>query len=321
VEPWLLALRPAFEADMVLNAAVLAVLLIGLCIGIAQWLALRPVARWVDATSRGFSVKDPPALVAPLARVLEGKEREGFVLSLSAMGALLQTVRRRLDETRHVPRLLLVLLLLLGAIGALWGAPPWGFAAAIALAIGDALVRRAQNRVFRQLEDFLAQRAELPSSLLGGEAALPGYLEALLKHTSESLAEIQRMMIRTEDERRAMLAALASLTEVLGSMKDQLRAEQKVILTLAKNHNDLHPAIAELATQVSDAVAGSQEMRGHLRNLDLAVARLVDEVSAVREQTPEAVRREIKVLAQTLAPAMRARSVDAGTAPISPLQR
>jgi len=321
MESWLPALRLAYEADIVLNAAVLAVLLIGLCTGIAQWIALRRVARWVDATGRGFSVKDPPALVAPLARVLEGKEREGFVVSLSAMGALLHTVRRRLDETRHVPALLVVLLLLLGAIGALWGAAPWGIAAAIALAIVDALVRRAQNRAFRQLEDFLAQRAELPSSLLGGEAALPGYLEALLKHTSDSLAEIQRMMIRTEDERRAMLGALASLTEVLGSMKDQLRAEQKVILTLTKNHNDLHPAIAELATQVSDAVAGSQEMRGHLRNVDLAVARLVDEVSAAREQTPEAMRRELKVLAQALAPALRARSVDAGTAPTSTLQR
>ena len=321
MESWLVALRPAFEAGLVLNAAVLAVLFIGLCTGIAQWIALRPVARWVDATSRGFSVKEPPALIAPLARVLEGKEREGFVLSLAAMGALLQTVRRRLDETRRVPRQLVVLLLLLGAIGALWGAPPWGVAAAIALAILNALVRLAQNRAFRQLEDFLARRAELPSSLLGGEAALPAYLEALLKHTSESLAEIQRMMIRTEDERRAMLAALGSLTEALGSMKDQLRAEQKVILSLTKNHNDLHPALAELATQITTAVAGSEEMRDHLRNLDLAVARLVDEVSAAREQTPEAVRREIKVLAQTLAPAIRARSVDAGTVPTSTLQR
>jgi hypothetical protein len=305
MEPWLAALRPALEAQTALDAAVIAVLFIGVCVGIAQWIALRPVARWVDETSRGFSVKQPPALVAPLARVLQGKEREGFVLSLAAMGALLQTVRRRLDETHHVPRLCVVVLLLLGALGAFWAAPPWGLAAAVVLAILNALVRLAQNRAFRQIEDFLAQRAELPSSLLGGEAALPGYLEAMLKHTAESLAEIQRMMIRTEDERRAMLAALASLTEALGSLKDQLRAEQKVILTLTKNHNDLHPAIADLATQVASAVAGSEEMRNHLRNLDLAVARLVDEVSAAREQTPEAMRREIKVLAQTLAPAMR----------------
>jgi chromosome segregation ATPase len=161
-------------------------------------------------------------------------------------------------------------------------------------------VRRAQNRALAQVEDFLAQRAELPSSLLGGESALPAYLEALLKQTAESLSEIQRMMVRTEEERRATQGALASLTETLGAVSDQLRAQQKVILTLSKNHYDLQPAIADLATQVAGALAGSEEMRSHLRNLDLSVARLVDEVSAARAQTPEAMRQEIKVLAQTL---------------------
>jgi hypothetical protein len=294
------AVRAAFEANLLFNAAVLGVLVIGACIDLAQMAGMRPVARWIDQTSRGFGVKEPPALLAPLARVLSGKEREGFVLSLAAMGALLQTVRGRLEETRHVPRQLLALLLLLGLIGALWDRSLLGVAAALLLAVLNALTRSAQNRAFRQVEDFLAQRAELPSSLLGGEAALPAYLEALLKQTAESLGEMQRAMIRTEDERRGMQAAISSLTEALGSVSDQLRAEQKVILTLAKNHNDLHPAIADLANQVATAVAGSEEMRSHLRNLDVAVGRLVDEVSAAREQTPAAMRQEIKVLAQTL---------------------
>lgn len=301
MEPWLLALRAAFEANPVLNAAVAAVLLIGVCLSVARRLALGPVTRWVDQASRGFAVKDPPALVAPLARVLAGKEREGFVLSLSAMGALLLGVRRRLDESRHAPWLLLGLLAVLTLIGALAGAPQFGIAALVILGLLDVWVRRAQDRSLRQVEDFLAQRAELPSSVLGGESALPAYLEALLKQTAENLSEIQRMMIRTEEERRATQAALGTLTETLGAVSDQLRAEQKVILALSKNHYDLQPAIADLATQVAGAVAGSEEMRDHLRNLDLAVGRLVEEVAAARAQTPEAMRQEIKVLAQTLA--------------------
>ena len=301
MEPWLLALRAAFEAHLVLNAAIAAVLLIGVCLALARRLALGPVQQWVDQTSRGFAVKEPPALLAPLARVLAGKEREGFVLSLSAMGALLAAVRRRLDEARHAPWLLLGLLAILTLIGALAGAPQFGVAALVILGLLDAWVRRAQDRSVRQVEDFLAQRAELPSSVLGGESALPAYLEALLKQTAENLSEIQRMMVRSEEERRATQAALASLTETLAAVSDQLRAEQKVILALSKNHYDLQPAIAELATQVAGAVAGSEEMRDHLRNVDLAVARLVDEVSAARRQTPEAMRQEIKVLAQTLA--------------------
>src|SRR5687767_751358 len=301
MEPWLVALRAAFEAHLVLNAAIAAVLLIGFCLSLAYRLALGPVQQWVDQTSRGFAVKEPPALLAPLARVLAGKERGGFVLSLSAMGALLAAVRRRLDEARHAPWLLLGLLAILTLIGALAGAPQFGVAALVILALLDAWVRRAQDRSVRQVEDFLAQRAELPSSVLGGESSLPAYLEALLKQTAENLSEIQRMMVRSEEERRATQAALASLTETLAAVSDQLRTEQKVILALSKNHYDLQPAIAELATQVAGAVAGSEEMRDHLRNVDLAVARLVDEVSAARTQTPEAMRQEIKVLAQTLA--------------------
>ncbi|HEX6265331.1 MAG TPA: hypothetical protein VFZ81_00370 [Burkholderiales bacterium] len=301
METWLYALRAAFEANLAVNCAVLAVLSIGVCIAMVQAAAMRPVRHWVDQTSRGFSVKEPPALVAPLARVLSGKERDGFVLSLAAMGALLAGVRRRLNEARHVSSQVLAALVFLTLIGAFWSAAQLGLAAIVILGLANLWTRHAQDRAVRQVEDFLAQRAELPSSLLGGESALPAYLEALLRQTAENLSEIQRMMIRGEEERRATQAALASLTETLSAVSDQLRAQQKVVLALSKNHYDVQPAIADLATQVAGAVAGSEEMRDHLRNLDLAVARLVDEVSAARAQTPEAMRREIKVLAQTLA--------------------
>jgi hypothetical protein len=300
MESWLLAARSAFEANLVINAAVVAVLVVGICIAVVQLAALRPVRRWVDQASRGFSTKEPPALIAPLARVLAGKEREGFVVSLAAMGALLDGLRRRLDGSRYAAAMVLAALVFLTLIGAFWSAAQFGVAAAVILGLLNLGVRRAQDGTVEQVEDFLAQRAELPSSLLGGESALPAYLEALLKQTAENLSEIQRLMIRGEEERRATQAALASLTEALSAVSDQLRAQQKVILALSKNHYDLQPAIADLATQVAGALAGSEEMRTHLRNLDLAAARLVDEVSAARTQAPEAMRQEIKVLAQTL---------------------
>ena len=303
----LAAIRAAFEAHLVINAAVVALLLIGIGVALAQAAALRPVRHWADQASRGFAVKDPPALVAPLARLLAGKEREGFVVSLSAMGALTGGMRRRLAEARYASRLTLAALAFLTLIGAFWSAAQFGVAATLLLGLVTVALRRAQDRTVARVEEFLAQRAELPSSLLGGESALPAYLEALLKQTAESLSEIQRLMIRGEEERRATQSVLTSLTETLAAVSDQLKAQQKVVLALSKNHYDLQPALADLATQVAGAVAGSEEMRGHLRNLDLAAARLVDEVSAARAQTPAAMRQEIKVLAQTLS---RARNGD-----------
>jgi DNA repair exonuclease SbcCD ATPase subunit len=185
----------------------------------------------------------------------------------------------------------------------------FGLAGALALGVLDLQAGHAQNRFYASLEEFLAGRAQLPANGLAaeGEGTLPGYLQALLEQTAENLSQIERMMTRSEEDRRAGHAVLAQLADRLTELSDQLRAEQKVILALSKNQLDLQPAMAELANQVADAVASNQEMRAHLRNVDVALARLVDEVSGAREEMPEAMRQEIKILAQTLGAGPRAR--------------
>ncbi|HVL37543.1 MAG TPA: hypothetical protein VM489_17880 [Burkholderiales bacterium] len=339
-------LSQAFLANPVFNGVILAALLVGAGICFAQVLALGPAGHWVDQVSRGFRIEDPPRLLAPLAAVVAGREREGFVLSPLAMRSLLDGVRIRLDESRDISRYLVGLLIFLGLLGTFWGlldtvggvgrviggltaqgeaarafadlsgdlqvplagmatafsSSLFGLAGALALGVLDLQAGHAQNRFFAQLEEFLAGRAQLPVQGLGGdgEGALPPYLQALLEQTAENLAQIQRMMARGEEDRRAGQAALAQLTDRLGELSDQLRTEQKVILSLTRNQLDLQPAMAELAGHVADAVASNQEMRAHLRSVDAALARLVEEVSGARGEVPEAMRQEIKLLAQSL---------------------
>jgi hypothetical protein len=339
-------LAQAFLANPVFNGVILAVLAVGVAICFLHVVALGPAQHWLERTSRGFHTEEPPRLVAPLAAVVAGKEREGFRLSPLAMRSLLDGVRLRIDESRDIARYLVGLLIFLGLLGTFWGlletvggvgrvigsltsesgaanvfanlgkelqgplagmgtafsSSLFGLAGALALGVLDLQAGHAQNRFYASLEEFLAGRAQLPGHGLAaeGEGTLPAYLQALLEQTAENLRLIERMMARTEDDRRASHSALVQLTDRLSELSDQLRAEQKVILTLSKNQLDLQPAMAELANQVADAVASNQEMRAHLRNIDLALARLVEEVAGAREQMPEAVRQEIKLLAQSL---------------------
>jgi hypothetical protein len=338
-------LARAFLANAVFNGVILAVLAVGLVIAFVQVVALGPALHWLDRTSRGFHIPDPPPLVSPLATVVAGKEREGFRLSPLAMRSLLDGVRLRIDESRELSRYLVGLLIFLGLLGTFWGlletvggvgrviggltsesaaasvfanlgkelAGPlagmgtafssslFGLAGALVLGVLDLQAGHAQNRFYASLEEFLAARAQLPANGMGeAEGTLPSYLQALLEQTADNLRQIERMMARTEDDRRASHAALSQLTDRLSELSDQLRAEQKVILTLSKNQHDMQPAMAELAAQVADAVASNQEMRAHMRNVDLALARLVEEVSGAREQMPEAMRQEIRLLAQSL---------------------
>ncbi|MGB8437305.1 MAG: hypothetical protein WCE38_23925, partial [Burkholderiales bacterium] len=160
----------------------------------------------------------------------------------------------------------------------------------------------AQNRFYNYVEEWLATLAHLPSGRLGaeGEHSLPTYIEALLEQTADNLDQLQRTLTRSEEDRRATQASLANLGEQLSSLTDQLRSEQKLILSLSKGQTDLQPVIAELATQVASALGGTEQMREYLRGSDLSLKRLVEEVAAARDQVPRELREEVRLLAQSL---------------------
>ena len=349
-------LAAAFQANPVFNGLILAVLAVGVFINVGQVVGLQPAMRWVDQTSRGFQTREPPRLVAPLATVVAGREREGFTLSTLSMRSLLDGVRIRLDESRDISRYMVGLLIFLGLLGTFWGlldtiggvgavigglspetADParaltnlkaalqsplagmgtafssslFGLAGALALGVLDLQSGHAQNRFFAGLEEFLSARVHLPGKPFGGgeggEATLPAYIEALLQQTAENLSELQRMMARSEEDRRTTQQGLALLTDRLTELSDQLRAEQKLIVTLSRNQADLQPAMAELATQVTSGYAANDEMRAHLRNIDVALSRLLEEVAGARTQLPEAMRQELRLLGQSLGAKARER--------------
>jgi hypothetical protein len=347
-------LAAAFQANMVFNGLIIAVFAIGVAINLMQVGALGPATHWVDQTQRGFETAEPPRLVAALARVVRGREAEGFTMSTLAMRSLLDGVRMRLDESRDIARYLVGLLVFLGLLGTFWGlldtvggvtsvigglgangdaaagfaelqaglerplagmgtafsSSLFGLAGALALGILDLQAGHAQNQFFARLEEFLAERAQLPSRAHGaeGEQSLPAYIEALLDNTAENLGLIQRMMTKSEEERRAAHEALGRLTERLTELSDQMRAEQKVMMTLSKNQLDLQPALADLAQQVTGALASQEEMRDHLRSVDVAIGRLVEEVTGARGEMSEALRQEVRVLARSLGQQPRARA-------------
>ncbi|MCL4802132.1 MAG: hypothetical protein KJ025_21245 [Burkholderiales bacterium] len=190
----------------------------------------------------------------------------------------------------------------LAGMGTAFSSSLFGLGGALVLGVLDLQAGHAQNRFYNHLEDWLSGMTHLPSGrmTLEGEHALPTYIEALLEQTAENLNQLQRTMSRSEDDRRATQANLANLGEQLAALTDQLRAEQKLILSLARSQTDLQPTVAELAAQVSGAVTGYEQMRDYLRSTDLSLKRLVEEVAAARGEVPQQLRDEVRLLAQSL---------------------
>lgn len=192
----------------------------------------------------------------------------------------------------------------LGGMGIAFSSSMLGLAGALVLGFLDLTAGQAQNRFYYELEEWLAGVTRLSSGVLGGDGevggSVPAYVQALLEQTAENLENLQRIMARGEDGRAASAQALHTLTERLAVMTEQMRASQVLMQRIAEAQSGLAPAIARLAEAQADDGA-EDAARIHLRNIELYLARLVEDLAQGRAQATAEIRGEIKILSRTIA--------------------
>ena len=191
----------------------------------------------------------------------------------------------------------------LGGMGISFSSSLFGLAGSLVLGFLELQASQAHNRFFQDVEDWLSGATRLSSgaggSLETGDQSMPAYLTALLEQTAENLDSLQRTVATAEEGRRSANANLMALTERLSTLTDQMRAEQQLLLRLGESQLEMKG----LLDRLSDAAIGGldESSRQHLRNMDIYLARLVEESSSGRGQAVQEIRSEIKLLARTIA--------------------
>lgn len=176
-----------------------------------------------------------------------------------------------------------------------------GLAGSLVLGFLDLQAGQAQNRFYNDLEEWLAGFTRVGAGgVLEGEQSVPAYVQALLEQTADSIDNLQRLMARTEDTRSNGNAALMQLNEKLALLTEQMRAEQGLLLKLSEHQIELKPILAKLA-QGAEAGALDAASRGHLRNIDILLQRLLDDAALGRARLVDDMRAELKLLSRTIA--------------------
>jgi hypothetical protein len=191
----------------------------------------------------------------------------------------------------------------IAGMGTAFSASLFGLAGSLVLGFLDLQAGQAQNRFYNDLEEWLSSYTRLSGGgplSEAGDASVPAYIQALLEQTADSLENLQRITGRGEESRIAANSSIIILTEKLSMLGDQMKAEQNLLLRLAENQMELKPVLARLA---EGATARGQDdaLRGHMRNIELYLARLAEDLSQGRAQTIQEVRSEIRLLARTIA--------------------
>lgn len=191
----------------------------------------------------------------------------------------------------------------LRGMGTAFSSSMLGLAGALVLGFLDLQAGQAQNRFFNELEEWLAGQTRLSSGALGGDGeggSVPVYVQALLEQTAENLEGLQRILQRGEEGRAQANQAVLQLTERLSVFTDQMRASQQLLLRLAEGQSDMRPVLVRLAEAQADT-SHEEALRGHIRSIEIYLARMLEEMASGRQATSQEIRSEIKILARTIA--------------------
>src|SRR5215471_8886202 len=191
----------------------------------------------------------------------------------------------------------------LQGMGTAFSASLFGLAGSLVLGFLDLQAGQAQNRFYNELEEWLSAYTRLSAGPLGdaGDGSVPAYIQALLEQTADSLENLQRLLARSEESRIGANATLASLTERLGALGEQVKAGQLLMVRLAENQLELRPSLTRLADAIENWVGHEDVLRSHLRNIEAYVARLSEDVVQGREQSVQDLRGDIRIVARTIA--------------------
>jgi len=181
----------------------------------------------------------------------------------------------------------------------------FGLSGSLILCFLDMQTGQAQNRFYMDLEEWLTTITKFSSSGPIGmsdhaDHSVPAYVSALLEQTAESLDGLQRTLSRGEDKRGNAEAAMIAVSEKLAALTDQMRAEQDLMVKLVEGQMELKPVLQRMA-QVQEQGGLDQASRNHLRNLDVYMARLLEDMADGRNQLSQEIRSDIKLLTRTIA--------------------
>ena len=191
----------------------------------------------------------------------------------------------------------------LHGMGTAFSSSLFGLAGSLVLGFLDLQAGQAQNRFYNELEEWLSTYTRLSTGPLGegGDGSVPAYIQALLEQTADSLENLQRILARGEESRIAANATLASLTDRLGALGEQMKSGQILMVRLAENQLELKPALTRLADVAESSLGHDDVLRSHLRNIEAYIARLSEDVVQGREQSVQDLRGDIRIVARTIA--------------------
>lgn len=201
----------------------------------------------------------------------------------------------------------------LGGMGTAFASSLLGLAGSLVVGLLELFASHGQNRFYRELEEWLSSFTRVGFSAGDGEGGEQGVIAGVLDHMSEQM-EAMRTMFTQSDVSRALLdGKLGGLTSSMEQLTAQLGQDDGTSEALKQVAEGQAALIQLLTKQALDARANDDandgvnsgasvdaESRMRLRSIDVQLLRLLEEMSAGRQEITTELRGDLAALTMAL---------------------
>jgi hypothetical protein len=192
----------------------------------------------------------------------------------------------------------------LDGMGVAFSSSLLGLAGSLVVGLLELFAGHGQNRFYRELEEWLSSITRLGSAAVegeGGEAGNLGALAVVLDSMTDQLQMMQARQADAEFGRRRTEEGLAALAEAVSRLHQRLEGDGGTSVALERLAEGQERLIQLLAgREDADEPHIEAETRLRLRSMDVQLLRILEELSAGRQESMADLRSDLSALTQAV---------------------
>ncbi len=201
----------------------------------------------------------------------------------------------------------------LGGMGVAFASSLLGLAGSLIVGLLELFAGHGQNRFYRELEEWMSTFTRVSFSSGEDGAGESGVVSQVLDTMAEQMDALQGMFAETAQGRAVVEAKLSELVDSINDMNRRQEQTESVSAALERVAVG-QEALAEIMRAHGD-VGMDAESRMRLRSIDVQMLRILEEISAGRQESLAELRKDIDLMVKAFAPRAVQRSARSSVPP------
>ncbi|WP_371055206.1 MULTISPECIES: biopolymer transporter ExbB [unclassified Rhodosalinus] len=207
----------------------------------------------------------------------------------------------------------------LGGMGIAFASSLLGLTGSLVVGLLELFASHGQNRFYRELEEWLSSITRLGFASESEDQGETAAVVAVIDQMADQMEQLRQVFAQSDESRALVDEKLAQLADSVERMTERIEAmtpSTSALVRVAEGHERL----AEVLENQDRAETGiDAESRMRLRSIDVQLLRLLEEMSAGRQESMAELRTDLAALTRAVgqiaagnrAAALRPRSADA----------